>query len=261
MKQQTYKIKSRQTLLKAKAQRLRTFKLKIFTLVFLSIVSYYIFPHGAFENISSLPNKFLKQKAFTLDEVEILGVNKLSYNQVLKTAELDEVKNIFDIDLISLREKLKTNPWIEGASLSRIFPSKIKISIKERVPSAIWWHKGKFYLVDHSGFVIEKVSENSLKTGYLLIVGEDANKDYHAIQDMLFHNKLSNQVLSIIKIGNRRWDLYLQGDLQVKLPEVNVEKSLEILANIVKYKNNDLSVIDLRLIPDKIYIEYKSKDG
>lgn len=261
MKQQTYKIKSKQTLLKAKAQRLRAFKLKIFALLFLSAVGYYIFPHKAFKELSSISHKFTKHKAFTLNEIVISGAEKLSHAQIIKASGLNEVDNILNADLHSLREKLKNNPWIENANLTRILPSKLIISVKERVPSAIWWHKEKFYLVDHNGFIIEKVSENSLKTGYLLIVGEDANKDYHIIQNMLFHNKLLNQVLSIVKVGNRRWDLYLQGDLQVKLPEFEVEKSLEILANIVKYKINDLSVIDLRLIPDKIYMEYKSKEG
>ncbi len=260
MKQQTYKIKSKQTLLKAKAQRLRTIKLKALALFILSLVGCYIFPYALIESIYDLPKRLIELKTFSLNDIEIVGLNKLKYNEVLKISGLDQIKSTLEVDLTLTKEKLQSNSRIEEASIIRIFPSKIKIIIKERVPQAIWWNRKKFYLVDSSGYVIEKVSEDKLNMGYLLIVGENANKDYSAIQDMLFHNKLSNQVLSIAKIGNRRWDLYLKGDVLVKLPEANVEKSLEILTKIIKHRKSNLSVIDLRLIPDKIYLEYKLND-
>lgn len=259
MKQQTYKIKSKQTLLKAKSKRLRAFKLKVLVLVFLCIVGYYIARNISFNGFYN-PFKASSYKNFVLNEVEVLGLDKLSYKHIIKITELNNVKNIWEVDLNSLREKLKSDSWIEEATITRILPSKIKISVKERKPKVIWLFKNKFYLVAENGFVIEKVSEDKLGLGYLLIIGENANKDYASLHEMLFHSKLLNQVLSIAKVGNRRWDLYLQGDVLIKLPEDEVEKSLEILSEIVKYSKNNLSIIDLRLIPDKIYIEYKHQD-
>ena len=75
------------------------------------------------------------------------------------------------------------------------------------------------------------------------------------------HNNISNNLVKIIRVGDRRWNLILKNGLIIKLPEEDKDffkiwKELEHIITI--YQNNsDLETIDLR-IKNKLYLKYKN---
>ena len=54
-------------------------------------------------------------------------------------------------DVNAARERLQGMGWIASARVERHLPDTIRISVVERVPVAVWQHKGKFLLVDAAG--------------------------------------------------------------------------------------------------------------
>ena len=60
-----------------------------------------------------------------LREVVIEGCRKTSERDILSMTHLDREPNILSIKLATLRSKVETNPWIERAEISRIFPDRI----------------------------------------------------------------------------------------------------------------------------------------
>lgn len=56
-------------------------------------------------------------------------------------------------------------------------------------------------------------------------------------------------------IGNRRWDIYLNNNIVIKLPEQNIGAALEYAGKLLgntRYKNK-VDIIDLRLYPKKYF--------
>ena len=62
-------------------------------------------------------------------------------------------QNIFQLDLQSITEQFKTNPWIENVSAVRRLPRGIRIEVQERTPFARI-QLDKTYLMDHYGVLI-----------------------------------------------------------------------------------------------------------
>jgi cell division protein FtsQ len=103
------------------------------------------------------------------------------------------------------------------------------------------------YLIDEDGKLIEEIRENPWR--FPIVLGDEANTKAHQILQLIRKFQfLRNKLESLILIRDRRWDISLDG-LKIKLPEENVEHSLEILSIILKTpKINKTTVksIDLR---------------
>jgi len=251
-----YKVRLKETLRHAKPRNKLNRSYNLFSFLFLVIIGIYIFPKSFFIEVNSLSSR-LSDNVFILKEIEVLGNESVTYEEVIAASHLKKLSNINELNLDEVKNNILSNTKIEKASVYRILPSKVRIYINERKPIAIWWENNQYYLVDKNGVIIEKVDENEARKGYIILFGKNAKDKYHEISDLLFHNGLTSYIVSIARVGDRRWDLYLKNDLIVKLPEENLENAIAILVQILQQNNNKilLSAIDLRLIPDKIYIK------
>jgi cell division protein FtsQ len=69
------------------------------------------------------------------------------------------------------------------------------------------------------------------------------------------------RVRAFVRVGDRRWNLRLENGVDVKLPEVGVERALaEIVALDAQYKilSRDIESVDLRL-PDRVSVALTSE--
>lgn len=125
---------------------LRSFRVVLFLLLILgtSILLNYL---GTFIVHSSL---------LSLSDIHFEGCQNVTPQELLKTADVKEGKNIFDIDLEKLARHLKDNPWVKDVIIKRVFPHRLKITIHERVPVALAHHK-RLFLVDNEGVLFKEV--------------------------------------------------------------------------------------------------------
>src|SRR5579859_846907 len=70
------------------------------------------------------------------DSIEIKGVQNASRAQVLDVVGEDIGKNVFFVDLEERRHKLEQIPWVESATVMRLLPNRLAISVQERTPVA-----------------------------------------------------------------------------------------------------------------------------
>ena len=70
------------------------------------------------------------------DAVEISGVHNASPRQVMEVAGADIGKNIFYVPLEERQRQLEQIPWVEKASVMRLLPNRIAVTIQERTPVA-----------------------------------------------------------------------------------------------------------------------------
>ncbi len=95
---------------------------------------------------------YFKAKSFS-----VTGVGKLTKEQVLKQARLDKGVNILSVNLSEVRKRLIAHLWIAEAEVSREFPSKIHIRIKEQKVLAVIDLERKF-LINTAGEIFKEVS-------------------------------------------------------------------------------------------------------
>ncbi|MBN8998653.1 MAG: FtsQ-type POTRA domain-containing protein, partial [Rhizobiales bacterium] len=75
-----------------------------------------------------------------VDNVRITGQIETSEVAVLDRLQLAPDSALPFIDVEAARARIETLPWVQQATLRKIYPSTLKITIDERAPFALWQH-------------------------------------------------------------------------------------------------------------------------
>lgn len=102
----------------------------------------------------------LKAPFFNIQAVYSVGQSQMTESEILEIAQIKTGVNIFSTNLKIVQRRLNSNAEIEEASIRRIFPNKIKISVKEAKPIAYIKKDDKLLFIDGWGKII-KVHEAS----------------------------------------------------------------------------------------------------
>ena len=135
------KIKSRRTGFKETA---KTWVDIIAKSVLVMIMGYGAF-HG-YRYVTTSPQ-------FAIAQINFSGGGQVSQETLQSMAEPFLGRNIFELDLQSVTEQFKKNPWVENVSAVRRLPRGIHIQVQERTPYARI-QLDKTYLMDHYGVLI-----------------------------------------------------------------------------------------------------------
>jgi cell division protein FtsQ len=87
--------------------------------------------------------------------VEIAGNSHLSHAQLLSVFGEDVERNIFRIPLDDRRAQLESLPWVQHATVMRLLPDRVRVSIVERTPVAFVRQGRQIGLVDESGVLLD----------------------------------------------------------------------------------------------------------
>ena len=75
--------------------------------------------------------------AFTITNVEVEGVEHLTSSEMSQLANVPADATLLRIDTDAVRNRLMQTAWVEDATVSRVFPDTLKISVTEREIEAI----------------------------------------------------------------------------------------------------------------------------
>jgi len=205
-------------------------------------------------------NAFYQESAkygLVLEKVVIEGQNNTPYKDIIDKIGGDTGSPIFAINLSDVKERLEGHIWVKSAIIERQLPSTLYIAITERTPIAIWQFKQKLYIVDEEGNRISKYNDNGFDN-LIQVVGVNANiYAKNLIEDLNLYPKLASKVRSAVRLGNRRWDLHLEGGIVVKMPENKFDEAYGYLYLLDKRKklfDQDYKMLDLRN-SEKFFLE------
>jgi cell division protein FtsQ len=105
------------------------------------------------------------------DSVEIAGVHNASRAQVMEVAGQDIGRNIFFVPLDERQKQLEQIPWVEHASVMRLLPNRISVTIDERVPVAFAQIGPRISLIDAGGVVMGLPANRQIKYSFPVIRG------------------------------------------------------------------------------------------
>jgi cell division protein FtsQ len=86
--------------------------------------------------------------------IQIAGNSRLSRPQLLSVFGEDVERNIFNIPLAQRRAELERLPWVEHATVMRLLPNRVRVSIVERTPVAFVRQGSEIGLVDANGVLL-----------------------------------------------------------------------------------------------------------
>ncbi len=190
---------------------------------------------------------------FTVQALSVEGQNRTSNADIVQALGIGARTSMLSLDTAAAQRRLEMLPWVRHAQIMRLLPSTLQVVIEEREPFAVWQLDGKLHLVDDEGKVLGPAT--AARSDLPLIVGEGAAQNAQALfTSLAAYPKLRERVTAAIRVADRRWTLKLANDVDVSLPEDNMDRALDKLAELEKTHGlleGDVVAVDLRL-PDRV---------
>jgi len=193
---------------------------------------------------------------FRITSIALAGGKQVTREEILTTAGVTGRTSLLFLDAAAARQQLKTNPWIADATVLKLYPGHLHIEVTEREGFALWQKDGKVAVISSDGTVVEPYVDRRFGT-LPLVVGAGADtraKEFLALLDQ--YPLLRGQLRAAVLVAERRWNLKLKNGVDIRLPEADVPRALEILAELDRTKkllSRDVTAIDLRL-PDRVTV-------
>lgn len=117
---------------------------------------------------------------FNLKDVEIIGTNRYTSDQVLSSSNLKLNENIFVQVLKNGNIDLSKLPYIKSYKYEYKLPDKIVVSVIERTPLYIAYNKdvNKYYLIDGEGYILEESKPEKTSEEQVFVYGIVFSEDF-----------------------------------------------------------------------------------
>lgn len=156
----------------------------------------------------------------------------------------------FRLDLAALRAELERLDAIRLADLRLTSDGKLAIGITQRVPAILWRSVDGLEVLDAEGVRIGFVTDRAALADLPLLAGDDANLRVGEALDLIeAASPLGPRVLGLVRMGERRWDVVLDREQIIRLPETAPVAALERIIALDQAQGllaRDVVVTDLR---------------
>jgi cell division protein FtsQ len=199
---------------------------------------------------------------FLINFIKIKGANQPLVNEIRLLTGLDLPISSYDVNLHELQNKIELMNAVKNVNIS-IAENIIYIQVQPREPAIYWLNTNGLELLDPDGVSMGIVESGRPNLDLPLIAGVGASI---AIDEALFiysnSNSFSNEILGLVRIGERRWDIILKNGRKIMLPAdglTKVYKNLIRENKVKKLLSVNFSLLDLRN-PNRMMIR-RQKDA
>ena len=138
---------------------------------------------------------------FNIKDVTVTGNNKLSRKEIISLSEIRTEENIFKTSKNDIKNKIKTNPYVENVKIRRKLPDKVEIIVVERVATYMLPFANSYVYINNQGYMLEITSQ---KANLPIITGfSTPEENLHEGERLLSEDLVKlGEVLQIIESAN-----------------------------------------------------------
>lgn len=178
----------------------------------------------------------------TIKSVVVTGYLKVLNKKLLQPVIEDFVKtNLHLLDTKGLEQAVEKNEWVNSASLTKVWPDKLIVKIREHKPVAFW---GKSAMLSQQGEIIKAVL--SEKKGELPLLYSPEKKGRNmAIEFLKIRDLMKDFPVKLVEFkedARGSWKIKLENGLIVKIGRLEHVKRMKRF--MVGYREKLGSVVD-----------------
>ena len=200
---------------------------------------------------TDLRETFEHRPEFMVSLASVEGCSKDLAEAVRARLGLNLPQSSFDLDLNAARARIEELDAVKAADLRVRSGGVLQVTITEREPVAVWRTEAGLTLVDDTGHRVAGLHARSDRPDLPLIAGPGADTATpEALQILAAAGPLTPRIRGLIRMGERRWDIVLDRDQRILLPEAAPVRALERLLALDHAQDilkRDLLTVDLRL--------------
>ena len=202
------------------------------------------------ETYAELRSQFQNRPEFMVNLVAIEGASPLLAEAIRAGLGYGLPRSSFDIDLNETRARVEAFDAVERADLRIVSGGVLQVNVTERLPALVWRAPDGVWLVDAGGHRVAGIGARSLRGHLPLIAGEGAAaRAAEALALVQAAGPLVPRLRGLVRMGDRRWDMVLDRDQRLMLPEDNPVRALERLIALDQAEgilSRDITAVDLR---------------
>jgi cell division protein FtsQ len=203
------------------------------------------------DTYADLRSQVESRPEFMVNMMAVDGASDLVAEGVRELLPVDFPISSFDLDLEAMRETVVSLDPIKTARLYVRQGNVLQVDIVERVPVVLWRNDRGLQLLDEEGVLVGPAFLRADWPELPLIVGDGANvRVDEALELAQAAVPLAKRLRGFVRMGERRWDVVLDRDQRIMLPEVGAAQALErviAMDQAVDMLERDLLAVDLRL--------------
>ena len=190
----------------------------------------------------------LTQKAqFAVKDIVVEGREQTSRDAIYAALGANAGAPIFTFDPRAAQARLAKLPWVQSATVERILPNKILVRLTERVPMARWQHEGKTAVIDDAGKELPEAKPEQYGSLPLVVGFGAPTETKKLLDDLKNYPTVQKATTSAVRVAERRWDLHLQSNVVVQLPEQDIDTAL---LNVFRKLIDDEKILDRSVTND-----------
>ena len=196
-------------------------------------------------------NPYLLNNFFEVKDIRINGTEKTNPDE-LRQILTPNLNNLISFDKDHAKSLLEQVGWVKRVNIKKIYPNTLIINIIETDPFAIYYDNQNNYLIDIDGQIISSNPDINVYKNLLIVRGEEAKTKLNEIikEINIYFPDVRNRINELEFIEKRRWNLFLSGNLLIKLPDTEVKESLNNLKKLFEDKQvleSNIIEVDLRI--------------
>jgi cell division protein FtsQ len=202
-------------------------------------------------SVTDLRDQFQSRPEFMVSLMAIDGASTTVAEDIREILQLDFPVSSFDLELEAILTTIRDLPAVADARVRVRSGGILQVDVTERVPAVLWRTAGGLEVLDADGMITGPAASREEFATLPLIAGEGADKHVTEALDLVrAAGPLGARMRGLVRIGERRWDVVLDRDQRILLPEDAPVQALErviALGQVHEMLERDLAVVDMRL--------------
>lgn len=205
----------------------------------------------------------LKAPFFNVKSIECLGMETVSEEKIIATAEAKTGVNIFTTNISAMKRRLAEMPEISESNVRRLFPNRLKIWVREAKKAGYVKVAGGYAIIDSNGSIIGSVSDSEVESvanlaeiSGLKIVSETAGQHLTDLEDMKAE-KIFECMRIMEKLGMMSG---VRGINAEDLSDIGLNYEDRLNIYIGSYENMEYKITFIKKVIDENISEYERAD-
>jgi cell division protein FtsQ len=204
----------------------------------------------AADRVAELKRQVEERPEFMVRMMAVEQASAEVASEVRAVLPLDFPVSSFDLDLDELRGRVEEIDAVAAASVRIRQGGVLEIEIEERRPVVVWRTPDALELLDETGHRVAPLALRTDRPDLPLIAGEGANAHVaEALSLLSVAEPVHERVRGLLRVGERRWDVVLDRDQRILLPETGAVTALQKVMALDKAQDllaRDIAAVDFR---------------
>ena len=205
---------------------------------------------GIQSTMLQLRDTVAQRPEFSVTEFAVLDASDELAGKIRAVSGLSVPLSSLDIDVETVRENIMTLDAVRTANVRLRAGGRLEVRVEERIPVIVWRSGGQTETLDIEGVRVAQLTARADRNDLPLIVGPGAqDRVAEATEIYRTAGPLAARIRGLVRVGERRWDIVLDRDQIIRLPETDARAALErvlALDAAEELLERDVTVVDMR---------------